>query len=50
VLENDLRPIVEWIDRDNPSLDEIDEKVDAATRKPGPHLFAQGHGPTGVSR
>ncbi len=47
VAENDLRPIVEWIDRDDPSLDEIDERVDAATRKPGPHLFAQGHAPTG---
>jgi hypothetical protein len=46
VAENELRPIVEWIDRDNPSLDEIDEKVDGVTRKPGPHLFAQGHEPT----
>jgi hypothetical protein len=44
ITENALRPIVEWIDSDDPSLDEIDEKVNAATRRPGPHLFGQGHG------
>ncbi len=47
VAENDLRPIVEWIDQDNPNLDAIDERVDSVTRKPGPHLFAQDHAPTG---
>jgi hypothetical protein len=47
VAENELRPIVEWIDQANPTLDEIDEKVNAVTRKPGPHLFVQGHEPMG---
>jgi Protein of unknown function (DUF1353) len=47
VAENELRPIVEWIDRDDPTLDQIEEKVNAVTKKPGPHLFAQGHEPMG---
>jgi hypothetical protein len=43
VPETDLRPLVEWIEQENPALDAIDARVDAITKKPGPHLFAQGH-------
>jgi Protein of unknown function (DUF1353) len=43
VSENDLRPVVEWIEQNDPDLPEIEQRVDAATKKPGPHLFAQGH-------
>ena len=39
----DVRPVVEWIRRANPALEEIDDRVDAALKKPGPHVFAQGH-------
>jgi Protein of unknown function (DUF1353) len=43
VSEMDLRPIVDWIQEADPGLDEIEQRVDAVTKKPGPHLFAQGH-------
>jgi hypothetical protein len=35
--------VVEWIRQVNPALEEIDNRVDAALKKPGPHVFAQGH-------
>lgn len=41
--EADLHPIVEWIERDDPELGDIDRRVDGITKRPGPHLFAQGH-------
>jgi hypothetical protein len=37
----DLRPLVDWIWQSNPSLDEIEARVDAVIRKPGPHIFGQ---------
>jgi len=43
VSENTLRPVVDWLVREAPALPEIEAHVDAVTRKPGPHLFAQGH-------
>ena len=41
VDEADLKPVVDWIWKTSPSLDEIEARVDAITRKPGPHLFGQ---------
>jgi hypothetical protein len=41
--ETELRPVMDWIAQENPGLDEIEQKVDATTKRPGPHLFAQGH-------
>jgi hypothetical protein len=40
--EEDVRPVLEWVRRTNPNLEEIDKRVDAAVKKPGPHVFAQG--------
>ena len=37
----ELQPVVEWLKQGNPSLEEIEQRVDAATPRPGPHLFAQ---------
>jgi hypothetical protein len=37
-----IQPVLDWIARELPELDAIDERVDAVVRKPGPHLFAQG--------
>jgi hypothetical protein len=41
VTESVIQPIVEWIKQTNPTLDEIEKRVDAVTKRPGPHLFAQ---------
>ena len=43
VEDKDVRPVVEWIRQANPGLEEIEARVDAALKKPGPHVFAQGH-------
>ena len=43
VEEKDVRSVVEWIRQTSPTLEQIDKRVDAAVRKPGPHVFAQGH-------
>ena len=43
VTEAMIQPIVEWTRQTNPPLDEIERRVDAVTKKPGPHLFAQGY-------
>jgi hypothetical protein len=37
----ELQPVVEWLQQGNPSLEEIEQRVDAVTPRPGPHLFAQ---------
>lgn len=37
----DLRPVLEWIWRENPALDAIDARLDVLVKHPGPHLFAQ---------
>ena len=42
-IEMDVHAVVEWIDQTNPALEEIEKRVDAATKRPGPHIFAQGH-------
>jgi len=43
VENEDVRPVVEWVKQANPSLEEIDSRLDATLKKPGPHVFAQGH-------
>jgi hypothetical protein len=43
VEEKEVGPVVEWIRQVNPALEEIDARVDAAVKRPGPHVFAQGH-------
>jgi len=43
VEDKDVRPVVDWIRQANPTLEEIDARVDATLKKPGPHVFAQGH-------
>jgi len=41
VTAAELQPVVEWLKLSNPSLEEIEQHVDAVTPRPGPHLFAQ---------
>ena len=41
VDEADLKPVTDWIWQANPSLEEIEARVDAIIRKPGPHIFGQ---------
>ena len=41
MTESVIQPLVEWIKQTNPTLDEIERRVDAVTKRPGPHLFAQ---------
>ncbi len=38
----EIQPVLDWIARELPEPDAIDERLDATIRKPGPHLFAQG--------
>ncbi len=38
----EVHPVLQWIERDAPTLEDIDARLDAAIRKPGPHVFAQG--------
>lgn len=38
----EIQPVLDWVARELPGLDAIDERVDAVVRRPGPHLFAQG--------
>ena len=35
-----LAPVLDWIRQTQPALDEIDQRLDATIRKPGPHIFA----------
>jgi hypothetical protein len=37
----ELEPIAAWLQQSFPRLEEIDKRVDAALKRPGPHLFAQ---------
>ncbi len=39
----EVQPVLQWIAQNGPTLDEIDARLDAVIRKPGPHLFAQGY-------
>ena len=38
----EIKPIADWIRQANPDLDQIDRRIEATLRKPGPHIFAQG--------
>jgi hypothetical protein len=38
---DELRPVLDWLRESNPDLDEIEQRVDAAIPRPGPHLFVQ---------
>jgi hypothetical protein len=37
----ELAPVAEWLERIDPTLEQIEERVDAALKRPGPHLFTQ---------
>jgi hypothetical protein len=39
--QTEFQPVVEWLRGADPTLDEIDRRVDAVTPRPGPHLFTQ---------
>ena len=39
--QEELRPLVAWIQETDPGLEDIERKVDNSIRKPGPHFFAQ---------
>ena len=41
VTSAEVQPVLQWITQNGPTLDEIDARLDAVIRKPGPHLFAQ---------
>jgi len=41
VDEKDVAPVMEWIKQTNPALEDIDARLDAALKRPGPHVFAQ---------
>jgi hypothetical protein len=43
VMPTEIEPVLRWIAQNGPPLDEIDARLDAVIRKPGPHLFAQGY-------
>jgi hypothetical protein len=37
----EFQPIVDWLRGADPSLEEIEQRVDALAPRPGPHLFTQ---------
>ena len=37
----EIDPVLQWIMEAGPNLDQIDQRIDAAIRQPGPHIFAQ---------
>jgi hypothetical protein len=41
VEDLDFTPIIEWIRQAQPDLPQIDERLDAMIKKPGPHIFVQ---------
>jgi hypothetical protein len=41
VTQGELQPVLDWLHDSDPSLDEIEQRVDAVTPRPGPHLFVQ---------
>ena len=41
VTPGELAPVAAWLRQGNPSVEEIDKRVDAAVTRPGPHVFAQ---------
>jgi hypothetical protein len=41
VTAAEIQPVLQWIAQTGPTLDKIDEHLDAMIKKAGPHLFAQ---------
>jgi Protein of unknown function (DUF1353) len=41
VALREIEPLVPWLTQESPSLEDIDRRVDAAIKRPGPHIFAQ---------
>jgi hypothetical protein len=41
VTQSELQPVLDWLHDTDPTLDEIEQRVDAVTPRPGPHLFVQ---------
>lgn len=41
VRQSALQPIADWIEQENPTLDQIDESVNAAITAAGPHLLGE---------
>lgn len=41
VALREIEPLVPWLMQQSPDLDDIDKRVDAAIKRPGPHVFAQ---------
>jgi hypothetical protein len=41
LTEAEFQPVADWLRGTDPSLEEIEQRVDAATPRPGPHLFVQ---------
>jgi hypothetical protein len=39
VTQTELEAVIDWLRTANPSLEQIEQRVDAAIRRPGPHLF-----------
>jgi hypothetical protein len=37
----ELAPLADWLQQADPSLELIEQRVDSALKRPGPHLFAQ---------
>jgi hypothetical protein len=37
----ELAPLADWLQRSDPTLEEIEQRVDLALKRPGPHLFTQ---------
>lgn len=37
-----VKPVLEWIRANDPSIEQIERRVNAVVLKPGPHLFTQG--------
>jgi hypothetical protein len=37
----ELAPVADWLQRSDPTLEQIEEQVDGALKRPGPHLFTQ---------
>jgi len=37
----ELAPVADWLQRSDPTLEQIEDQVDGALKRPGPHLFTQ---------
>jgi Protein of unknown function (DUF1353) len=41
VMPAELQPVLDWLRQTDPSLEDLERRVDAVTPRPGPHLFVQ---------